>query len=119
MIAASAAIIRLIFALMFAQPFVPADVAAVGIVVTVVEQTPVAGASGWIGCAGERCEIHIVDLTQMRHEVCHGLDWLSDGRMDGSIAGWRPWLVTLPQLGEPWDDTERLGYWCSRQVIRP
>lgn len=118
---AAAAIIRLIFALMFAQPFAPADVAAVGVSVTVVDETPVADAIGWTWCGGPVCRIEVVrgsDAWVLRHETCHSIDWLADGAMDGAIAGWRPWLTSQPLPGEPTDDAERFGYWCARQAVR-
>ncbi len=118
---AAAAIVRLIFALMFAQPFAPSDVSAIGVTVTYVDETPVPGAVGWIWCGGERCRIEIVrgsDDLVLRHETCHALDWLSDGQADGAIAGWRPWLSTQPMPFEPGDDKERLGYWCARQGVQ-
>ncbi len=127
----SAALWNLVTALLLALPFAPADVQAVGITVREsVQQAEMEArspnATGWIGCSTTHCDVLISEAfnwypferaQSTRHEVCHGLDMLSDGAMDGAILGWQPWAGSEPAPGEPTDDVERLGYWCERQAV--
>lgn len=120
----------LVLALFAGTAFSPADVAAAGITIRtaplaeIVERAQNPAATGWIGC-GATCDVLVWNgfapqeaAAVTRHEVCHGMDAIIDGKMDGSLAGWQPWAGTVPAWGEPTDDVERLGYWCGRQEVR-
>ena len=119
---------NLVTAVLLSLPFSPVDVRDAGITVRVVPREDVVAraqnpaATGWIGC-GATCDVLLWDAfsvteiaEQTRHEVCHAVDWLSDGKMDGAVMGWQPWAGE-PYAGEPISDTERFGYWCGRQEI--
>jgi hypothetical protein len=115
----------MVMAILLGLPFAPADVKAAGIVVreSVVEMQ-VAGATGWTGCGDGRCEIEISSALDLdfvlraavrHHELCHAVDYLADGELDGSILGWQPWAGTAyADLGP----VEALGYWCEAQEVR-
>ena len=106
----------LVLALFHGTPITVEMVEATGSSVAVVRETRMPGMGGWIGCSPDRCEIEVVDLGYLRHEAAHVADMLADGVMDGSIAGWTPWIGTpYASLGP----VEALGYWSGAQEVRP
>ena len=112
----------LVLALFNATAFSPADVEAVGVTITyrasLADRHPTA--IGWTWCGGQVCKIEVRDGLGtegpgvLRHEVCHAVDWLSDGVADGAIAGWEPWAdgTFINAEARP----EWFGYWCGRQL---
>lgn len=104
----------IVLAIFYGTPITVPMVEAAGGSVSTVHETPVAGATGWIGCDESRCAIQLVDASHLRHEACHLADALSDGRMDGAISGWQPQTgAGLDHLGP----VEALGYFCGAQEV--